>query len=290
MKEDIYQTVTNAIIEAIEAGQTADKYQMPWAGYNSIPMNAVSGKTYRGVNIPVLWVHQMKGGFKSGLWGTYKQWAEKGAQVRKGEKGSYIVFWKTLDIAAKDDNEEAETRMFARWSVVFNADQVDGFTIPEATHEGEAASIAAADQFVMNSGAVIKPGQDGAFYHKTEDYIGIPDMSRFHDTKTSSATEAYYSTLLHELTHWTGADHRLEREKGKRFGDSNYAFEELVAEVGSAMLCAALGITSSTRADHAQYIDGWLKALKDDKRFIFSAASQAQKAVDYLASLQPEEA
>ena len=285
MKEDIYQSVTNEIIQAIEAGQTADKFQMPWTGYNSIPMSADSQKSYRGVNIPMLWVHQLKGGYKSGLWGTYKQWLEKGAQVRKGEKGSHIVFWKTLDIAAKDDNEEAETRMFARWSVVFNADQVDGFTISEAKHEGEAANITAADEFVIGSGAVIKPGQDRAFYHKTEDYIGIPDMSRFHDTKTSSATEAYYSTLLHELTHWTGANHRLERAKGKRFGDHDYAFEELVAELGSAMLCATLGITGSTRADHAQYIDGWLKALRDDKRFIFSAASQAQKAVDYLASL-----
>lgn len=290
MKEDIYQSVTNSIIEAIESGQTADKYQMPWAGYNSIPMNATSGKAYRGVNIPVLWVHQMKGGYKSGLWGTYKQWAEKGAQVRKGEKGSHIVFWKTLEIEPQDDNVEGETRMFARWSVVFNADQVEGFTIPEPKHEGHAERIAAADQFASQTKAVIKTGSGEAYFDRLADTIAMPDMGRFFDTVTSTATEGYYSTLLHELTHWSGAASRLNRAQGKRYGDHGYAFEELVAELGSAMLCAMLGITTSTRADHAQYIDGWLKALKDDKRFIFSAASQAQKAVDYLASLQQVEA
>lgn len=287
MKEDIYQTVTNDIIAAIEAGQTADKFQMPWVGYNSMPMNAVSKKAYRGINIPMLWVHQQKGGFQSGLWGTYKQWQEKGAQVRKGEKGSHIVFWKTLDVEPKGDNDEAETRMFASWSVVFNADQVDGFTLPGSDLEGEANTLESVDRFVTGTSAIIKDGQEGAFYHRKEDYIGMPERGRFHDTKTSTATEAYYSTLLHELIHWSGAENRLNREKGKKRGDSEYAYEELIAELGSAMLCATLGITASTRADHAQYIDGWLKALKDDKRFIFSAASQAQKAVDYLMALQP---
>ncbi len=129
-----------------------------------------------------------------------------------------------------------------------------------------------------------------AFYEQAGDTIGMPDIGRFRDTKTSSATECYYSTLLHELTHWTGAAHRLKRDQGKRYGDKEYAFEELVAELGSAIACGMLGITSSTRPDHAQYIDGWLKALKGDKRFIFSAASHAQKAVDYLVSLQSVEA
>jgi len=290
-KQDIYQTVTNTIIEAIESGQTADKFEMPWSGFSSIPVNAQTGKNCRGVNIPVLWMNQMYSGFKSGYWGTYKQWQEGGAQVKKGEKGTQIVFWKSFDVEPQGDNDEAQTRMFARWSAVFNADQVEGFTIPvEQTTTGEAATMDAAEKFMEGTGANIRKGGASAYYDLAGDYIALPDMSLFHDTKTSTATEGFYSTALHELTHWSGAAHRLDRIKGGKRGDTDYAFEELVAELGAAMLCAALGITPGTRADHAQYIDGWLKALKSDKKFIFSAASQAQKAADYLTDLQNREA
>lgn len=286
-KQDIYQTVTNTIIAAIENGQTAEKFEMPWSGFSSIPLNAQTGKTYRGVNIPMLWVTQMHEGYSSGYWGTYKQWQERGAQVKKGEKGTQIVFWKSFEIEPQDGSGEPETRMVARWSTVFNADQVDGFTIPVGhAAAGEAKIIDAAETFMADTGAIIKRGGDRAYYHKTQDYIALPDLSLFHDTKTSTATEAFYSTALHELTHWSGAEHRLNREKGRKYGDTKYAFEELVAELGAAMLCAALGISSGTRPDHAQYIDGWLKALKSDKKFIFSAASQAQKAADYLIGQQ----
>jgi antirestriction protein ArdC len=288
--QDIYQTVTNAIIAAIEAGQTAEKFEMPWSGFSAIPLNAQTGKTYRGVNIPVLWATQMNKGYKSGYWGTYKQWQERGAQVRKGEKAAQIVFWKSFDVEPQGDNEEGETRMFARWSSVFNADQVEGFTIPiEEKATGEAAIIESAEQFMADTGADIRKGGARAYYDRREDYIALPDMNLFHDTKTSTATEAYYSTACHELVHYSGAAHRLDREKGSKFGNAEYAFEELVAELGAAMLCATLGITSGIRPDHAQYIDGWLKALKSDKKFIFSAASQAQKAADYLTGLQNRE-
>lgn len=287
-KKDIYQTVTDAIIAAIESGQTKDKFVMPWEGLHSLPMNACTGKSYRGINIPMLWAHQMEKGYQSGYWGTYKQWLEIGAQVRKGEKGTCIVFWKVLDIEPEDDNEEAESRMFARWSTVFNADQVEGFDIPTEKREGAAQLMETAEGFIAATGATIETGGNSAYYHPAKDAITLPERDIFHDTPTSTATEAYYSTVLHELTHWTGAPQRLDRKRGKKYGDAEYAFEELIAELGAAMLCAMLGITSSTRADHAHYIDGWLKALKNDKRFIFSAASQAQKATDFLFSLQPE--
>ncbi|MEM8488911.1 MAG: zincin-like metallopeptidase domain-containing protein [Bacteroidota bacterium] len=287
-KTDIYQTVTDAIIAAIESGQTAEKFVMPWDGFTSLPLNASTGKSYRGINIPMLWVHQMERRCCSGYWATYKQWQELGAQVRKGEKGAGIVFWKLLDVEPEEDNDEGETRMFARWSTVFNADQVDGFTIPASENQGNARIIETAEDFMAATGARITHGGTRAYYQRGTDTIALPEQSSFHDTPTSTATEAYYSTALHELTHWTGAPKRLDRKKGKRFGDADYAFEELIAELGAAMLCATLGITSSTRPDHAHYIDGWLKALKNDKRFIFSAASQAQKAADYLLSLQPE--
>lgn len=199
------------------------------------------------------------------------------------------MFWKEIEIEPQGDDEEGETRMFARWSVVFNADQVDGFEIPvSGDGKGEAEILEGAESFLKATGADIRQGGSRACYDRTGDYIALPDRGLFHDTDTSTATEGFYSTALHELTHWSGAPHRLNREKGKSFGDSAYAFEELTAELGAAMLCASLGITGSTRADHAQYIDGWLKALKDDKKFIFAAASQAQKAADYLKSLQPE--
>lgn len=271
---DIYQTVTNNIIEAIEAGQTADKYQAPWSGVSVMPENVASGNLYRGVNVISLWVHQAVSGFDSGVWGTYKQWKEQGAQVKKGEKGTRVVFWKALDVEPEGDDEEQNIRMFAKWTTVFNAAQVEGYTGKAvAPVMGGGECIEEAEQFVAATGADIRRDDLRAYYRPAEDYIALPDKTVFTDTATSTATECYYSTLLHELTHWSGAAHRLDRsQSGKR---SDYAFEELIAELGAAMMCAMLGITSETRADHAQYIDGWLKALKDDRRFIFAAASQA---------------
>ncbi len=151
------------------------------------------------------------------------------------------------------------------------------------------SSIGRADKFIDALGADIRFGGNRAFYNKKEDFISLPCSKDFRATKSSTATENYYSTLFHETTHWSGASHRLDRTKGKIFGDDAYAFEELFAELGSAMLCASIGISSQTRADHAQYIDNWLEVLKSDNRFIFKAASQAQKAVDYLQNFQNQE-
>lgn len=287
-KPDIYQTVTNAIIEAIESGQTEEKFQMPWSGFASMPFNINSGKAYRGVNVPVLWAYQMKYAYVSGYWGTYKQWQEMGVQVRKGEKSVPVVFWNQVEVEPQKDNEEKETRLYARWFSVFNADQVDGFELPATKTINEVETLQAVDDFVRNTNARIKSRGTRAYYDRSHDLIVMPSKALFHDTETMTSTEAFYATLLHELTHWTGAKERLDRKKGKKFGDADYAYEELIAELSAAMLCVMLGITSSTRADHAQYIDIWLKALKNDKRFIFSAASHAQKAVDYLFLLQPE--
>lgn len=285
---DIYQTITNAIIAAIESGQTAEKLKLPWIGFASLPVNASTAKNYRGINIPILWGSQLEGKFCSGHWGTYKQWQERGAQVKKGEKGTRVVFWNTINIDPEGGNEKGETRMFAKWSTVFNADQVEGFEIPILEPQsGNAEILEEAENFITATGAKILYGGGRAYYERTNDTIALPDRSLFCDTETSTATQGFYSTAFHELTHWAGAPHRLNREKGKKFADSTYAFEELIAELGAAMLCASLGVATTPRADHAHYIDGWLKALKDDKKFIFTAASQAQKAADYLQSLQP---
>ena len=285
-KLDIYQSVTNSIIEAIENGQTGDKFRLPWVGNMAMPENVASGNTYRGVNVALLWAKGYEKEFSSSTWGTYKQWADKGAQVKKGEKGTKIVFWKTIEIEPQHDNGESETRMFARWSSVFNADQVEGFEGNAPLPCDELQRIANADNLIDAIGADIRHGGDRAFYHRADDYFQIPNPEDFRATKTASATENYYSTLLHEHIHYTGAPHRLNREKGGEFGDAAYAFEELVAEIGAAMLCSLTGISNEPRADHAQYIHNWLEELKGDKSFIFKAASQAQKAADYLLFMQ----
>lgn len=288
-RSDIYTEVTATIINAIEEGQVNGTWEMPWHGFSVMPQNAVTKKNYRGVNVLLLWIRQQEQGFLSGQWATYRQWQDAGAQVRKGEKGAPIVFWKTIDVEPQGEDETLQSRMFARHSMVFNAAQVDGFTMPQAEKPAELDLQHDCLDFVAATRAQIEHGHPMACYSVTEDKIRMPQTSLFRDTKTSTATENYYSTLFHELTHWTGAKHRLDREQHKKYGDSAYAFEELVAELGAAMLCTALGATPAPREDHAQYIQNWLKALDDDKRFIFSAASQAQKAVDFLYSLQQQE-
>ena len=282
-KKDVYQDVTNRIIEALENGLDG-KFELPWHGVSQLPENAHTAKKYKGINVPLLWAYQMSEGYQSGIWATYKQWQERGAQVRKGEKCAQIVFWKMLEQEPSSDNEEQSVRMFARWSRVFNADQVDGFTPDSDFIPSDIASIGAADALIDASGADIRHEETRAFYSPSGDFINMPAPERFKETHDSTATENYYSTLFHELTHWTGAKHRLDRFPCEKFSKSDYAFEELVAELGAAMACAVTGVEALPRSDHAKYIACWLKALKDDKKFIFSAASHAQKAVDFLQS------
>jgi len=285
---DVFETVTNAIVTAIEKGFSGETFEMPWHGMSDIPQNASTQKTYRGINIPLLWITQLDRGFKSGLWATYKQWAEMGAQVRKGEKSTQIIFWKQFEAEQNEENEdENKIRMFARYSAVFNADQVDDFTLPEVIKLAEIQQIESCTNFLVSTGAIVEYKDARAYYDLISDKIHMPEQSLFRATKHSTTTENYYSTLLHELTHWSGAETRLKRFNIENCRDrKDYAFEELVAELGAAMLCASLGVASTPRPDHAQYIGGWLKALGNDKKFIFSAASAAQKAVDYLYSLQ----
>ncbi len=286
---DIYQTVTDTIIEAIETGIDG-KFELPWHRASGAPVNAHTGNLYRGVNVPTLWAWQMVKGYGSATWATYRQWKEIGAQVQKGEKGAQVVLWKSIEIEPDSDNEEQDVRMFAGYFTVFNADQVDGYKAPPAPdfEMSDFQAIAAADNFIEATGANIRHGGGRACYSVTDDYIQLPPQEYFKKTTHSSATENYYSTALHELCHWTGAKERLDRAQLNKFGDADYAFEELVAELGAAMCCSSLFITPTVREDHSQYIGHWLEKLKSDKRFIFAASSQAQKAVDYLFSLQEQ--
>jgi antirestriction protein ArdC len=290
-KRDIHAEITGKLIATIEADP--GKPTMPWRRSGKplfMPENALTGNAYNGINIVSLWLSAECAGYSAPIWATYRQWSELGAQVRKGEKSSLVVFYKEYETdpnpeQAYDDGK----RRVARASYVFNAAQVDGYALPDAPLPlGPIERLEAVDRFVAATGARIEHGGERAFYRPSTDHIQMPDEALFCGTDTMTRTEGYYATVTHELTHWTAAPTRLGRELGKRFGDAAYAAEELVAEIASAFLCAELGITEGApRADHAQYLSQWLKLMKDDSRAIFAAAAKASEAVAYLKKLQP---
>lgn len=285
---DTYTNVTASIVAMLESG--VGEWRMPWHSTTradmtgnplSMPYNAISKNHYRGINVPLLWGATHHNGFDSPAWATYKQWHESGAQVRKGERATTIIFWKQLKFRdSSDTGEESESvRMMARAYSVFNAAQVDGNTTtatPIDDTKSESERIDAAETFFAAVGATVNHGGNRAFFAPSRDTIQMPAFAQF------KSPADYYSTLGHEHVHYTGTESRCHREFGKRFGDNAYAFEELVAELGAAFLCAQLGISNSPREDHAAYLQSWLHALKDDKRAIFTAASKAQQACDWL--------
>lgn len=282
---DLYADVTNQLINAIEA--EPGELSLPWrrnGGGLHLPVNADTGNRYQGINVISLWVAAEMRGYGQPLWATYRQWSALGAQVRKGEKSSTVVFYKEYE-TDPDPNiaEDNGKRRVARASSVFNADQVDGFAAPEAPAPlGPIERIENADRFVGSTGARIVHGGDRACFQPASDQIRMPYEGLFTGTQTMTRDEAYYAVLLHELIHWTGPKHRLDRDMGKRFGDQAYAAEELVAEIGAAFLCAELQITQDVRPDHASYLAHWLKLLKEDDRAIFTAAARASEAVNWL--------
>lgn len=288
----VYETVTANIVAAIESG--AGEFQMPWhraTTADGLPVNALTGAEYRGSNILSLWVAGMAKGYASNRWATYKQWAQLGAQVRKGEKSATGIFFQMIERkgATQPDTDKASKAgmvPFARAFHLFNAEQVDGYTVDASPRADITETLAGVDAAIAQTGARITHAGSRAFYRPSTDEIYMPERAAFTGTDTSTATESYYSTLLHELTHWTGHDARLARNfaKSNRFADEAYAGEELVAELGAAFLCARLGITNTPRADHARYLASWLKVLKGDAKAIVRAASDAQKAADYIMS------
>jgi antirestriction protein ArdC len=290
-KFDVHQEITDRIVAALE---TAGEFKLPWirnkGGSMKRPVNIASAKPYNGVNIVSLWVAAQASDYPSNLWGTYRQWQERGCQVRRGEKSSLIVFYKKLEFEqTNDDTGEAEAaeRLMARASSVFNAAQVDGFKLETDTPLPDKPTfdpIAAAEAFAKATGAKIEEAGDMACYIPSADLIRIPTRRRFTGTETTTPAEGFYSTLCHELVHWSGAKPRLDRDLTGRFGSESYAVEELVAELGAAFLCGDLGITQEPRADHAQYIANWLKILKGDKKAVFTAASKASEAANWLSA------
>jgi antirestriction protein ArdC len=276
---DLYQRTTDRIIEALEQGTVP--WIKPWtsASASGIPTNLATGKEYRGINVISLWCASVSRGFERDQWLTYKQAQEKGWQVRKGAKAEYIVKMGTG--TTTDEDEKERTFSYLKSYAVFNVAEVDGVPELPTTIVGEHEPIEAAEAFAKQTGADIREGGDRACYIPSIDAINVPKLGRFEDAGS------YYSTLLHELTHWTGAKPRLDRTFGKRFGDEAYAVEELVAEIGSAFLCAHLGIEGQLQ--HPEYLAHWLKVLGQDKRAIFTAAAKASQAADFLRAFGGEE-
>lgn len=285
-KQDIYERITSAIVTAIESG--AGKWRMPWHSDGTVAFSPISirgRKPYRGINTVMLWGAAQQKGYPSALWGTYDAWQEAGGQVRKGEKSTSVVFWGRCN--GQDEDEDSEhVRLFCKGYSVFNAAQVDGFVDDSvaAPKLPKWKLAEQAEEFFASTGADIRHGGNQAFYTTDGDYIRIPQRSQF------DAADGYYSTLAHECGHWTGHASRLSREFGKRFGDNAYAVEELVAELTAAFTMGRLELANEPRPDHACYLASWLRVLKADKRAIFTAASQAQKAADFLATRNVREA
>jgi len=279
----VYRSITEKIIAAIEAG--AGSFVMPWHVGPGVgrPLNAVTEKPYQGVNVVALWAEAMLSGFGQGAWATFKQWRSVGAQVRRGEHGAVIVFYKPVgeEVSASEEDERAR-RFVVRSSYVFNADQVDGWAAPAVEVPSPAGVVEAVEAFVRETGAMVRHGSSIACYRPSMDVIEMPERTAFVGSPTSSPTEAYYGVLLHELVHWSGARHRLARDLSPRFGSEAYAMEELVAELGAAFLCADLDVCNEPRPDHAAYLSSWLEVLRSDGRALFEAAKAAHRAAVFL--------
>jgi antirestriction protein ArdC len=291
--------IQDAILSAMNEHGT--NWIKPWAAKlaEGTPYNVASKKGYKGFNPFWLSHHASKKGYSSLEWGTFKQWTDKGGSL-KGAKGAGVpvFYWSRKEYKDANDldgngNPKVKQYLLFKNYIVFNRDVVQGLKDNPAAKPKEKTEpvkarfdAKAANKYLDNTGAVINYGGDSAHYTPVSDKIQLPNASDFKGTATSTPEEAFYSTALHELVHWTGAKHRLNRDLSGRFGNEEYAFEELIAETGAILLSIELGISPAPRADHAQYLNGWKKAVRSDAKAIYSAFGKATKAVEYLDNLQ----
>ena len=287
MARNLHAEISARIIEALRAGVVPWRKNWTAQGAGQMPRNAVTKRTYSGVNVPLLWLTADAKGYTSPLWLTFKQALDQGGNVRKGEKGTTVVFVSTIE---REDRETGKpVRIpFLKAYTVFNVAQCDGLAILDASApiqpRHEDARDPLADAFLASTGATITHGEGRAYYRPREDRVNLPAFESF------ESASAYYATAFHELTHWTGAPTRLNREAKGRFGDRDYAVEELVAELGAAFLCAEFGFDNAELDQSASYIASWIKLLEDHERAFTAAASAASRAVDYMRGLAIAEA
>ncbi len=290
-RQDVYSRVTDKIVADLERG--VRPWVKPWNAGNvegkitkPLRSNAVP---YRGINVLLLWAEAVDKGYHSPFWITFRQAHEWNAHIRRGEKAALVVFASSAQRIEKNQQtgeDEEKAIPFLKGYSVFNAEQIEGLpqifqTRPEPKFGTPVERIAHAEMFFRHTGATIRERGGQAYYSQEGDYIQVPPIEAFADVA------AFYSTLAHETVHWTKHPSRLAREFGRKvWGDEGYAAEELVAELGSAFLAADLEIHPNPPEENASYIDNWLKAMKGDKRAVFTAASHAQRAADYLHSLQ----
>ena len=268
----VYQIVTEQIIRQLEAGVAP--WHKPWS--TQLPRSLASGRKYRGINVFLL----AACGYGSPYWLTYRQATDRGGHVRKGHHGTKVVFWKIGTREVEDaDGETIERRaVLLRYYTVFNVEQCEGIAAPDTTRAVN--PIEECERILQGMPTPPTIEQDGrAWYRPSTDTVGIPARSAF------DSVEEYYSTLFHELTHSTGHPNRIGRdgiEKLNIFASESYSKEELIAEMGAAMLCGVAGIERKTLSNSAAYLKSWTDVLKSDSRMVVSAASQAQKAADYI--------
>ena len=287
--DTIYCEITDKIIKDFEGGIVP--WVKPWnssAGFSilSLPQNALTRRTYSGINILLLWSALEEKGFASNYWVTFKQCIAIGSSVRKGEHGVNVYFADKFvptkeKTRAEQDGDEAASIAFLKRYVVFNAEQCEGLPnglIAPPAIKPERELIPEAEALIAATGVNFRIGGDQAFYVPSEDFIRIPHQTSYTDQIN------YYRTAFHELGHWTGHRSRLDRSLTTKHGTVDYAREELVAELATAFVCASLGILPTVR--HADYIGNWLQVLREDARAIVKAASLASKASDFILQFQ----
>lgn len=274
MKADVYSHITDQIIAALEAGTVP--WIRPWScgEASAMPHNAATERPYSGINVLLCWM----AGYSSNAWLTYKQAQAMGGTVKKGEKGTALVFFKQLTVADKSNPDKTVNVPMLRQFTVFNAEQCEmpASDEPEPAEIAEPLSLAITD-IACKKSAIVEHGGDRACYIPSADVVKMPHQHQF------LTTDHYSATLAHELTHWTGSKKRLDRDLAGRFGSASYAAEELIAEMGAAFLCASLKIKNET-LQHADYIASWIDVLKNDKKAIFTASSYARKAHEFLTA------
>lgn len=281
---DLYQQVTDQIIQSLQCG--VRPWVKPWNdGITFIqrPLRS-NGIAYRGINTLVLWSEALAKSFSNPTWLTFKQATDLGGYVRKGQRGSPVFYANKVILPADNhDGQDSAVRIvpFLKHYTVFNVEQCEGLHLPInqqiPTALDEAERIVQLEQFIQSTGALVSYGGGSAYYVPTADRIQMPAFGAFRDAAS------FYSTLCHELIHWTGHESRLDRPiDHTRYGDQAYAAEELIAEIGSAFLGAIFELPNHLRDDHASYINSWLAILKHDPKAIFTAAASAQRAADFL--------
>jgi antirestriction protein ArdC len=291
--QDILSAITQEIIAELERGVMP--WSQPWGdGMPPVMPRRHSDQRYRGVNILILWSKAHARGYKSAYWMTFQQALQYKACVRKGERGTQIVFANRVNRTEQDEHGDDVDRSFSflKSYTVFNAEQIDGLPAKFAPPAAPPSVIAEAIDWTAYTtqaawfenipASVAHDGGHRAYYMPSEDRIRLPAQAEFR------SAEGYFCTRAHETVHWTKHEHRLARDfAAKRFGDEGYAMEELTAELGAAFCMAEIGLAPAIREDHAPYIANWLKALKNDAKALLTAASKASDALEYLCQFQP---